>query len=72
LSRRILSGLDVDSWFVDVVGGDRLPVRKPDPTGALHLLQLTDTPPQRAVIVGDSPVDAAAARASRTSFCGVT
>ena len=72
LSRRILNGLDVDSWFVDVVGGDRLPVRKPAPAGALHLLQLTDTPPQRAVIVGDSPVDAATARASGTSFCGVT
>jgi phosphoglycolate phosphatase len=72
LSRRILNGLDVDGWFMDVVGGDRLPVRKPDPAGALHLLHLTDTPPQRAVIVGDSPVDAATARASGTSFCGVT
>jgi phosphoglycolate phosphatase len=72
LSRRILDGLGVGGWFVDVVGGDRLPTRKPDPAGALHLLHVTDTPPQRAVIVGDSPVDAATAKASGTGFCGVT
>lgn len=72
LARSILQGLDVLGGLVDVVGGDRLPVRKPDPAGAHELLRQTGTDPVRAVLVGDSPVDAATAAASGVRFCGVT
>jgi len=72
LSRGILEALGVLGAFVDVVGGDTLPVRKPDPRGVLRLLRLTDTPVGEALIVGDSPVDSATARASQVPFCGVS
>jgi phosphoglycolate phosphatase len=72
LSRKILSGLGVLGAFVDVIGGDTLPVRKPDPQGVFHLLRLTDTAVGEALIVGDSPVDCATARSSDVAFCGVS
>ena len=72
LSRRILEALGALGAFVDVIGGDTLPVRKPDPRGVFHLLRLTDTPVGEALIVGDSPVDSATARASHVPFCGVS
>jgi len=72
LSRRILGALGVLGTFVDVIGGDTLPVRKPDPEGVFRLLRLTGTPVEEALIVGDSPVDSATARASDVPFCGVS
>ena len=72
LSRKILDGLGVLGSFVDVIGGDTLPVRKPDPEGVFRLLRQTATPAIRGLIVGDSPVDSATARASGVPFCGVS
>ena len=71
MSRRILAGLGVLDGFVDIIGGDTLSVRKPDPAGVFRLLARTNTSNDRAVIVGDSPVDAATGRASGVRFCGV-
>lgn len=71
-SRRILAGLEVAGAFVDVVGGDTLPVRKPDPRGVAHLLARARVPSARALVVGDSPVDLATARAAQVPFCGVS
>jgi len=70
-SRRILAGLGVAGAFIDVVGGDTLPVRKPDPRGVTHLLARAGVSPARALVVGDSSVDVATARAARVPFCGV-
>lgn len=72
LSRAILDGLRLTPRFVDVVGGDSLPTRKPDPAGVEHLRSLTRTPPARMLLVGDSTIDLATARAARVRFCGVT
>lgn len=71
-SRRILAGLGVADAFVDVVGGDTLPVRKPDPRGVAYLLERARVPAARALVVGDSPVDVATARAAQVPFCGVS
>lgn len=62
ISRRMLQAFKVDHHFADVVGGDSLKVKKPDPAGALRLLG--DLPRSQAVLVGDSPVDVATARAA--------
>lgn len=71
-SRAILDGLGLAPRFVDVVGGDSLPTRKPDPAGVEHLRSRTGTPPARMLLVGDSTIDLATARAARVRFCGVT
>jgi phosphoglycolate phosphatase len=71
LSLAILDGLGLRSRFVDVVGGDSLPVRKPDPRGLDHLRTRTGTARERTLLVGDSPIDLETARAAGTGFCGV-
>jgi phosphoglycolate phosphatase len=71
-SRQILRSLGVLDTFVEVIGGDTLAVRKPDPEGVFRLLGLTDTPVAEALLVGDSPVDFATAHASGVAFCGVS
>jgi phosphoglycolate phosphatase len=71
LSRRILEGLGLARRFVDIVGGDSLPTRKPAPEGVEHLRALTGTARERMLLVGDSPVDVHTARAAGIAFCGV-
>src|SRR5262249_54542999 len=71
LSRMLLVGLGVAARFRAVVGGDSLPRRKPDPLGLRHLAGLTATPASRMLLVGDSAVDVATARAGGVAFCGV-
>jgi phosphoglycolate phosphatase len=71
LSRAILDGLGLASRFVAIVGGDSLPTRKPDPAGLHHLRALTGTAADRTLLVGDSGIDVATARAAGTGFCGV-
>jgi phosphoglycolate phosphatase len=71
LSRAILDGLALTPRFVGVIGGDSLPVRKPDPAGLDHLRGLSGTPRERTLLVGDSGIDVATARAGGVAFCGV-
>jgi len=72
MSRAILEGLGLADRFVDVVGGDSLPVRKPDPAGVEHLRRRTGTPLSRMLLVGDSVVDVRTARAAGIAFSGVS
>lgn len=62
-SRKVLAGLGLLPWFEAVVGGDTLPARKPDPAGLLSLAARWGLPPGEVLLVGDSAVDAATARA---------
>jgi len=71
LSRRILDGLALTSRFIGIIGGDSLPVRKPDPAGLDALRGLTGTARERTLLVGDSSIDVATARAGGVAFCGV-
>jgi len=72
MSRAILDGLGLLPRFVEVVGGDSLPTRKPDPAGLELLRGLTATPRERMLLVGDSPVDVRTALAGGVAFCGVS
>jgi phosphoglycolate phosphatase len=71
MSRAILEGLGLAVRFVAVLGGDSLPVRKPDPGGLDQLRALTGTPRERMLLVGDSGIDLRTARAGGVAFCGV-
>lgn len=58
----ILETLGLRARFGAVVGGDAVPRRKPHPDHLLQVLQGIDTPPEAAVMVGDSRNDLLAAR----------
>jgi phosphoglycolate phosphatase len=68
LSRRILDGLGLTAHFREILGGDSLPTRKPDPAG-LHLLaDRLGLPVERLLLVGDTWVDAETARNAGCPF----
>ncbi len=71
LARKILDGLGLLGRFAAVLGGDEAP-RKPDPTGTLEILARLGGSAADSVLVGDSGVDAATARAAGIPFVAVT
>ena len=60
----VLKGLDLAPLFDAVAGGDRYPVRKPNPGHLLGLIDELGGSPGRAVMIGDSENDAAVAHAA--------
>ena len=69
-ARRILEGLGLARSFAQVIGGDEAP-RKPSPDGLLRLCAALGAPPAECLLVGDSTVDLATARAASVPFCAV-
>ena len=65
-------GLGLKSYFRVVLGGDSLPVRKPDHRVLVHLMQRLEEAPDEIWVVGDSAVDVQMGRAggARTLGCG--
>jgi phosphoglycolate phosphatase len=61
---RVLRGLELDDLFDGVAGGDRYPVRKPDPGHLLELIREMGGKSTRAAMIGDSENDAAAGQAA--------
>ena len=60
-ARRLLQALDLDEFFSVAIGGDSLPVRKPDPGPLFAALAALDATPAQAVAVGDHANDLRAA-----------
>jgi phosphoglycolate phosphatase len=60
----VLDGLELTALFDGIAGGDRYPVRKPDPGHLLGLIGELGGSPGRAVMIGDSENDAAVAHAA--------
>ena len=71
-SRTILEGVHLAHFFHAVIGGDTLPVRKPDPQGVFHLQQLTQAASEATLLIGDSRIDVETGRAAGVLTCGVT
>lgn len=67
-SRLILDHLDLARFFRALVAGDTLPTRKPDPEGLRHLAGVLGVGLGATLLVGDSVVDAATARAAGSAF----
>ena len=65
-SRRILDGLGLAKHVGLLIGGDTFATRKPDPAGLVHIAARWNTTPERLLLVGDSDVDVATARAAGT------
>jgi phosphoglycolate phosphatase len=68
LSRIVLNGLGLDRWFREVLGGDSLPTRKPDPAGLRLLADRLGVPLGELLLVGDTRIDAETARAAGCAF----
>jgi len=67
-SRRILDGLDLSRFFQEVLGGDSLPTRKPDPAGLHVLAERLGFPVQQLMLVGDTWIDAETAHNAGCAF----
>lgn len=61
-AQTVLAAHHLDGLFDLVLGGDTAPAPKPDPGGILHCLDVFAVRPARALFVGDSSIDVAAAR----------
>jgi phosphoglycolate phosphatase len=68
LSRIVLRGLGLDRWFREILGGDSLPTRKPDPSGLRLLAERLGVSPQSLLMVGDTRIDAETARNTGCPF----
>ncbi|MBN8888609.1 MAG: phosphoglycolate phosphatase [Rudaea sp.] len=64
LARAVVAELGLDKRSAALVGGDTLPVRKPDPAPLLHAAQLAGVDAARSVYVGDDARDIEAGRAA--------
>src|SRR5690606_2712560 len=64
----ILEHFGWDELFEVVIGGDTLPVRKPDAGVLRSIADRLGLAADRVLMVGDSRVDAAAARAAGSPF----
>lgn len=64
LTESLLESTGLAAFFEAVVGGDSIPQMKPDPEPLLHACRRMEADPATCVLVGDSAVDVAAARAA--------
>ncbi len=71
MSARILRGLDLETRCPRLIGGDTLPVRKPDPTGLLQLITAAGVPAAATLMVGDSSIDVETATNAGVASCAV-
>ena len=56
-SRAIVDALKLAPYFSQVYGGNSFATKKPDPEGALRLLEEISVQPEQAVMIGDSHTD---------------
>lgn len=71
-SRAIVDALKLAPYFSQVYGGNSFATKKPDPEGALRLLEEIGVPAEQAVIVGDSHTDVETGRNAGLWTVGVT
>ncbi len=72
LSRQLLASLGVMDRFSGLAGRDTFPVCKPDPAHVTGAIALAGGRPERAVMVGDSLNDVAAAKAAGVPVIAVS
>src|SRR6185369_5122370 len=71
-SRGICEGLELSDFFVQIYGGNSFETKKPDPEGALTLLDETGARPEESVMIGDSQNDVLTAQNAGMWSLGVT
>lgn len=71
-SRAIVEALGLGKYFFQVYGGNSFHTKKPDPFGAVKLLQEAGVKAEEAVIIGDSANDVLTGRNAGMWTCGLT
>ena len=72
LSRRLLDALGIADSFAAICGRDTFPYSKPDPRHLTMTIEQAGGDPRRAVMIGDSHADIAAAKAASIPVVAVT
>ncbi len=72
VTHAVLKSLGIDRFFDAVIGGDTLPVRKPDPAPLREAIGRLGLAREDAVMIGDNEHDAATAEAAGVPFVLVT
>ena len=68
LSRKILDGLGLSRFFREILGGDSIATRKPDPAGLRLLAERLKVPVESLLLVGDTWIDAETAKNAGCAF----
>lgn len=71
-SRAIVEALKLAPYFSQVYGGNSFATKKPDPEGALRLLEELGVPAEQAAMVGDSHTDVETGQNAGLWTVGVT
>ncbi|SLJ85939.1 phosphoglycolate phosphatase [Psychrobacter sp. DAB_AL43B] len=69
---KILQFFGWQDLFSEVLGGDSLPVKKPDPTPLLHVCEALGVTPAQAVMIGDSRNDILAGQNANMDTLGLS
>lgn len=70
-SREMLKGLGLSDRFLQIYGGNSFESKKPDPVGLHRLMEETEVPASRTMMIGDSISDVLAGRNAGAWTCGV-
>jgi phosphoglycolate phosphatase len=70
-SREMLKGLGLAERFLQIYGGNSFENKKPDPIGLHRLMEETNVPATRTLMIGDSVSDVMAGRNAGAWTCGV-
>jgi len=68
----LLKSLNLSRYFHFVIGGDSLPLKKPDPSQLLHVIKELDAEAGACWMIGDSKNDVQAARAAQCKIACVS
>lgn len=69
---KILQSFGWQDLFVEVLGGDSLPFKKPDPAPLLHVCEALNVTPDQAVMIGDSRNDILAGQNANMDTLGLS
>jgi len=72
MSRQLLDTLNLSRFFAAIAGRDTLPTCKPDPEALLGTIGLAGGQASQAIMIGDSKVDIATAKAARVPVIAVS
>lgn len=72
LAKKLLADLRMDHYFSAVLGGDSLPVKKPDPAHIIETVTRAGGEADKAIMIGDSATDIRAAKAALIPVIAVT